>query len=575
MQLDNLNGHSYSKSLAITSLLCLVFPAAVLLLINGYWINLPQMDSWYQTVPFIQKYFAQGLGFYDFWMPRYGHRYVLVFLSYFIDYLFFSGSRLPILLMQVFNQAVLLLVFAVQLKKLFPLSSKTYRILIVSFSALLFAPHMRDIWLWGYTLEDTFLALFFCASLFSLRYEFKGVHELILPVAFGVLAGLSSANGLLVWPTLAVMLMVGKAPWRYFFGLSFIGAIFIAVYSYGGLGHSGHLILNPNQTILHRIYYFFAFLGSLFSAGADFFAALFGLIAFGFYVFYSSLLFSRKLSLVQRRKLIPWLALGGLAIASALVGSFARMAGSVGEAMTSRYLPLSALFWCGLIVVSVYFYQHLYIKKRLSLKIGMVLLVSLLSVYYTLSIHSGLKKTRSAYLRESQVVFALQHGVYIIDSREIFRVVPNYLSELQFLKQHHFALFAENPPNIEIGKTIKDYNLTVSAVRAPGEFVKINTKVPKLHATALPLHRGLAISGTMSQRHAGSGEILILDNKGVIYGLARKGGGSGKPLEKWTGFVSLGLVSGMCKPVELQAYLKSEHGNQLHRLSGKQFLRCT
>jgi len=327
----------------------ILFPCFILYMVATQWVDLPRFESWNHTLVIMQKYYHHKMTLNDFIVPvNCPHRDILLIVFFFVDYVLFAASRFPLLMVHFANQLLLLLVMAVYVKRLVPFSSKQYSILLIIFSAILFAPQMRDIWVWPYTIEYTLVEVFFVSAIFSLKQQYQSYHEFILPIVLGILASLSSANGLVIWPVFVMLLLIDRAPLRYVVGMMLVGALTIALYKFQN-PYLSTGILNPHQPFVHRIYYFFAFIGSLFSAGADGVAGVMGFVGVILFALCGShVVFSGRISQEDRRQLFKWLAISALAIASGVIAAYGRLDKSIGQALTTRYLPLTMPFWCSL-----------------------------------------------------------------------------------------------------------------------------------------------------------------------------------------------------------------------------------
>jgi len=554
------------KRLMTVGALSLLFPCVILYLIFTYWSNLPILDSWSFIVPYIQKHYHQGLSFNDFWVARYSHHYVLVLMAFVSDYLLFSGSRLPILLLQVFNQSVLLILLGFQLRKLYPLSARWYGILIVIFSAFLFAPQMRNVWFWAYTLEGTLVSVFFCAAVFSMKSQYMRYQELLPPVLWGILATLSSGNGLLIWPTLMFVMMANRIRKQYLFVMLSVAVLVMGIYMHGA---SGHFVLNPDQSIFHRLYYICAFIGSLFSAGADGVAGVFGFVALIIYLSCLYIVLLNKTLVDHRHLLLKWLAIGGLAIGSALLGSMGRLTDSVGQALASRYLAMSAPFWCGLLVVASYIYSSFKLERSRYLKPTTIILVICFAIYYLLTVSSALKKIHHHQQFVKTIELSLKQNIFIASEPYSLFLPPQDLNKLMFLKKHRFVLFADQTSGLTIGKNIKDYGLTAINENVTGHFNPIMTKGHYIDQCHTPFQNGLIVSGSIKRPQNRIQRIVILDKQNQIRGLAKLSDNYlGIKNDHWLGFV--GLKTSMSSPVALIAYLQFKDSKKLYKIAETQ-----
>ncbi|QLH42755.1 MAG: hypothetical protein HWD59_08580 [Coxiellaceae bacterium] len=300
-----------------------------------------------------------------FWNTHNIHRLVLTNAIDFLTYFYLHAARLPLCLLQWATQTATFLFIAFQLNKIIAHTTIRYWLCLLFFAAFLFAPQMGLIWLWGYLIQQTMTPFFYILALFLLGYDDLKPRRDGIIATLAILCSLSSFNGLLIWPSIILLLLLGRAPWRAVMFYAALGAITMGVYAY----HIGNLDqVVYSVTIFERLRYFLTFIGSMFSVQIINRGIKMGIIIvvvnLGLWLWF---LFTKSLSLNQRRQLLPWLGMGIMTYGSAILGSIGRIENGLTQAMSDRYLPLSSPLWIGsLVVLLVLLYQvkTLYKNRR-------------------------------------------------------------------------------------------------------------------------------------------------------------------------------------------------------------------
>lgn len=598
-----------AKNTAIAATI-LIFPAYILFMISQYWVNIPYWDAWGSTLSLAHNMFQHHLSFLDFWRAHNSHRIVLTKLIYLFDYRFLAGNRLPLLLMQIAIQACTWTLLIIQLRKLISPHTLQYKLLLIAFSALLFAPQMGQIWFWGFVLQQTLTPFFYCAAVFSTSADTKKSVQLILPLFFSALATLSSGNGLLIWPAITTLLLLYKTPKRLVASYGALGLLTILLYSY----HLPHHIQGAHVSLFHHITYIFAFIGSMFSINVPHLAIAIGFLASLLYARYALYSIQKNTPAVYKKQLLPWLFIGTLAIGSALLGSISRAGlGGVGQALADRYLPLSAPFWCALLGLIAYFYQQQHKYKKF------ILLSSLLAITCylgsTITGPLGSKSIQQALLTSVQ---ALKHRVYIVNpSNKSGLLNPNrtgVLNGLNFLEQHQLALFTNATKHAPLGQPLTSLGDPILKTKPVGQFSQLITQQTAINTQHYHFNKGLAAYGRLYIPTQNNNLIIIADQHNRIVGLGRTYSeptllfaevvtspklwrwmkiGSlhltwqqflskhhvaklqailQRGVYSWSGFVDLTLAQQNKRPVKLTAYLKPSDKHVLIPLAGIQYL---
>jgi len=313
MDLLQTKSQSYLKIFAY-SLLSIFFLYFCFHLLNT-WLNVPFWDEINDTAIVAQSYFNHTLTL-KYLLHFHGggeHRALLQRVVYLADYIFFSGVRLPLLVLMMIVQLALFCVYASFFKKTVGKNSKTYLLLLIYTGALLLSPKLGMSPMWPLVMGQQFTTFFFVVAIFMIV---EGVVQdkpmyLGLGFVFGLLSTLTLANGLLVWPSAVLLLLFMRSKVKYIVFFAIAGAVITALYL--------HNINLSSDTSVHvslysRALFFLCFIGSIFSNGATKPALYIGSAGTALYLCFGLYILFARISDGDREKLMPWLFIGCVSI---------------------------------------------------------------------------------------------------------------------------------------------------------------------------------------------------------------------------------------------------------------------
>jgi hypothetical protein len=339
---------SYTKT-GLASLLALSSALFLARLIARYGVDIPYADEWLWT-PFLFKAHEHSLTVADFFAQHNEHRYFVPKLLLLILAPLTSGNTKGAMFFSLGLAALTSGALWYLLHRTVPITVNKRLLLLTLFNLVLFSPVQSENWMWGYQFvlffSNLVLAAGICVSISrrSLRTKF------FLCLAIAAVATFSFGGGILAWaltfplalaiePSLrkrkiilwlsAWLCAAGAAVVLYFFhytkprehpplfASSHPGDYFLYVTTFLG-GHLSKadgtesiLVAAENGTLLLLLY-----LGGLFwtirSQDADF-----------------------------RKKMMPWLGLGGFAILNAFLAAATRIGFGANQALDSRYTTFS------------------------------------------------------------------------------------------------------------------------------------------------------------------------------------------------------------------------------------------
>jgi hypothetical protein len=204
---------------------------------------------------------------------------------------------------------------------------------------LIFTPKQGEAWLWSSYLGLEPIACL-AVSLAVLHSSLSPTKRLAISAALCTIATFSYANGLSTWLLVAPVVALAFGPWR--LGWWTIGlALNASVFFHGYVKPPQHPPLLEGLRPLRLSQYVLAFLGAplglnevaLASAVGAFFVVLLVLVA--------AYLLIHAHDAELRRRLMPWLSIGGYALVSALAAGVGRSPFGIGQALVNRYISFS------------------------------------------------------------------------------------------------------------------------------------------------------------------------------------------------------------------------------------------
>lgn len=336
-----------------TLFLTLTFLPLIILtiLILKYYVGVPFWDEW-DFVGLLQRSYQGSLNFSDLLSFHNEHRpffprLILLGLAQLTGY-----SILPEL---IFNLIMAIGIF-ISLFYFFKMIFSTFKIknylqFVPVISLVVFSLTQWENWLWGWQVQ-IFLNLFAVISglqILSLQKINSG--NLLISIFLGIVATFSFANGLIYWIIGLFLLNFKKQNNKKNI------LIFWSVFSIGIFILYTHLLSSPAtmkenfsmRNIIMLAYYILAFIGapliSMNGVGACM-AGLTGVILFLYFIQISRKIFFHKLMLF-----LPIIALSSYSLMSAFLVSYGRYRLGILQAISSRYISFSNLFWLSLLAL--------------------------------------------------------------------------------------------------------------------------------------------------------------------------------------------------------------------------------
>ena len=336
-----------AKRRVVMLLLAVAPPILLIDLIARYAVDVPVGDEW-ALVPLFEKWRNHQLTFADLYHQHNEHR---ILISKLLFLAFAQLTHWNLRAEMFFSVALCVLTSAGTYTLLRRTLGGSQRELLLTWAAanlLLFSPVQAQNWMWGFQLHMFIPNLCFIATLVVLGADASWPKRFFGSVFLVALATFSFANALLLWPIVAlVMLMRGESKLRIASWL-LVFALVIALYLVGY-----HRVPAPHPVRgnwLDYPRYFLVFIGGPVARqprGAMLAAAVALTVFVSWFVH-----FVRKRGEALGAA-APWLALGLFVIGSAALTARSRVDWRASQALESRYSTVSLYLYLALIVFAV------------------------------------------------------------------------------------------------------------------------------------------------------------------------------------------------------------------------------
>lgn len=322
----------------------------VVQLIARYGVNVPYADE-FTLAPLLVKAHEHTLTISDLFAQHNEHRYFFTKILFIAIGFAAHGDLRAEMFFSVILAALSSLNLWFLLRKTVPLSLEQRLFTLFLFNLLMFSPVQAENWTWGFQ-----FVLFFCNYLatcgilvafssISLRWKF------IFCAALGFVGTFSFGGGVLLWAVTfpAALLAENTMSWKrkaiWLAGWGAVGAACLALYFFNYVKPPYHPPIAASANPAKAYRYVAGFLGAHLSRAtrleAITQAASIGTVLLAMY--FGSMLYAkwRSRDFSVARRMLPWFALGGYALLSAVLAAAARIGFGVTQALDSRYTSFS------------------------------------------------------------------------------------------------------------------------------------------------------------------------------------------------------------------------------------------
>ena len=398
--------------------------------------NVPVWDAWHNPRLF-DLMFSGKLKFSDLYEEANGHRLlfpkiITLTLGYFSHY----DVRWE-LLVNITLGATIFFLFKIFLADKLKQNNAIYFGAISCISILVFSLVQYENWYCGWQ-----ICIFLCiaTSLLSLAILVlakKSYINLLFAMVSAVIATYSFANGLIVWPLGALVLLCQKKSKGFAVAWLASAALFSFLYFYHFESSANFHITNLPEHII----YFLAYVGAPLAIESYFKAIIWA--AAGLVVFIYLCWLAVKTATLRRHNLLL-MVICVFSLASGLLISVARLGFGMEYALLSRYTSFSGLFWvslCLMVFSRISVTPEVFEKKAAWFFVAMVLISSLrcsLIVKDEFDLHKRRMLLAINELKKEDLQNTRREAV-----KNITWDVDFTLEQAQILKKYKLSLYAE------------------------------------------------------------------------------------------------------------------------------------
>lgn len=429
---------------------------ALILYVARYGVDLPLTDQW-EFVPLLGKSYQGHITFHDLWQQHNEHRILfprLVFLA--LAHLTHWNIRYE-LAANVLVAVGTFLAIAYQIRTTAKAIGGTYLLWTIPLiSIMVFSLTQHENWLWGWELQVLMNVLAVVTGIVLLTSRPLKWSRLMASMLLGIVAVYSFANGIIYWPLGLLMLTLAGPKDRKSKGLalgawSVVGFLTILSYTY-------HLQSSSDLTLVFRqpntyIKFVLLFLGAPctgFSPNQIVGAS--GAVGLVIAAAGCGLLIKRQRAYLPL--LSPYIGLSLYAIASAMVTGLGRINLGSEQALATRYIAFSSLFWVADIVFLCLLAREMGSKRWSRPATAAIVAIGLLTAINSVG-SVQLAKQRYSYMamvRLELVSLKDENDAEAeINAMKHIALNPKAAqSRLWILKKHHLSLYRPNSDNIDV-----------------------------------------------------------------------------------------------------------------------------
>jgi hypothetical protein len=314
--------------------------------------------------------------------------------------------------------------------------------LIPIISLMLFSLQQWENWLWGFQMVVFMSVWAGVTGIFILSQQKLKWASFLAGMAFGIIATYSFANGMLYWPIGFAILFTAHALNKdvkklYFLICLVISSAAVLLYFIDyqkPVQHPSMRTIFENPIIY--ILYIFSCLGAPVSSN---YSAWFG--GFGFFVLVITFLIVIRVQHLKFPLLAPYIGWSLYSLGSAIIIGIGRAGWGIHQAVSSRYITHANLFWITNLLFLYIVVTDQRFKNRIikNVGIGIIISITLLTFYNSLTGTSDFREQNSRLLRDRGLLLALKDEEFQND--EIQEDVFN--QGITIIKNRRLSVFRE------------------------------------------------------------------------------------------------------------------------------------
>lgn len=347
------------RALRFGLVLLAVSPAIFTLrLVAKYGVDIPYADEW-TFAPLLVKAHTNALTFSDFFAQHNEHRYVFPKLLL-VAFAQLAGGNLRVqMLFSVLLCGLTSWNLWLILRRTLPLITLEKRLLLLTLlNLVLFSPVQAENWTWGFQFVLFFINFLLTTGVLVATSELSIPRKFAVCVVIALIGTFTFGNGFVLWVTTFPLALVfqereslkRRLIWFAAWASACVTTIVIYFIHYVRPAHHPSIAASSNP--LDYFLYVATFLGAHLSRAARtesiVVALTIGILLLTIYFGAMGFAFFRGTPLLGRQ-LIPWLGIGGFAIASAFLAALARIGFGINQGLDSRYTTFSLCMSVGVI----------------------------------------------------------------------------------------------------------------------------------------------------------------------------------------------------------------------------------
>lgn len=461
---------------ALLFLLALVPMVFVGFVIDRYGVNVPYADEW-SNLLLVEKQDAGKLTFASLIRPHNGHRILvprLIFLAFAeMAHGNVRGEMFFSLFLCVLTSAGILYL----LRRAVRTGWLPVLALWALMNVLLFSPIQAENWLWGFQLQILLSNLCLVGAVIAVTANLRVAIRVAVAALFALAGTFSFANGLLIWPIVALLMIVRGETRRRVWIWGGVTVVILCGYFFSYHGK------DLTRAVAHWWNYplfFVAFLGAPLAQIPNTNPMVVSLIigAILCAAYFGALISWLRRGIAERDGV--WLALGVYPIGGALLAAATRAHFGAERALDSRYTTIAIILLVSLIgLAASRHFERPSTKRNLAglLAAGVCLMLYALNLVFAsryLEVHRAVRSHGKAALQFSKVLDAdeiFRSTLFLNEDREI---VARYLTtldrrQLTFPPRRETAALQDGENRV--GRSTQEYGAFENLTREGGDSV--------------------------------------------------------------------------------------------------------
>jgi len=414
-------------------------PLALILLVLTWCVDVPYWDQW-DFAPAVVSVFDGDLSMDMLWRQHADHRLSITMAVH----LALARATHWNTLSEVMLNLVVAIATFLALWSLLRRSTRSSPVFLAVLSLLVFNLNQWENWIWGWQLHPLLSALAVVAGFALLDAGGRRSRTTVTAMGLGIVATLSFASGALYWfAAMPLVLAVRRGRgWRLLVWSS-TAAVVLALF-FGSHRSSAAGLEATLASPKDFLYYVCAYIGAPVLAWGGRWCIVAGAAGMGgFGVLVGLTLKDSSTGSVRRAEsLPPCVALATFAVASAGLTGLGRLHLGVGQALSSRYMVVSSLFWAALVALA---WSILPPGKRTRRRTVLHALTTCLAALLVVSAVDGGMRMHRETARRADAAHLLLAGASASELAVLYPFPERLHERIEDLRRHRLSVFRKLP----------------------------------------------------------------------------------------------------------------------------------